>query len=786
MKRSLLAWIGLGVLAATPVVAQEPPKEGQAQPQEDVVKREEVVVVTASKVESTLINAPATMSVVTNETINNSAAQNYGDLLRSVPGVNVIQTSARDINLASRQATGTLENTQLALLDGRSIYLDFFGMILWDFVPSSAAEIKQIEVVRGPASAVWGANALTGVVNIITKSPREAAGNNLAFTGGLFSRDAGSTTGEGSGNSFGVSGSIARAPNDHWSYKISAGYYNSDAFPRPAGQIPVIADPRVAGAQCSVSTLPNGIQVGAGRDCVGGGFYPLDDSPSAPGQFGTRFQNSGTSQPKVDIRVDQDMSNGARITYGLGFAGTEGIVHTGIGPFDIQSGSYMSYGKLNFSKGALKINLFANLVDAEAPNLLLPDPLTGAPLQLNFKTQTYDLELGHSKVIAGKHILSYGGNARRNNFDITITPNSEDRNEFGAYLQDEIFFDKFRFAIGGRVDKFGNIDDPVFSPRLSAMFKPAQAHAFRISYNKAFRSPSTINNFLEANIVSPIDLSGLGPLLPPPFRPAVATPFPLIVRAVGSDIPIEGHVRPAMKEESLTAYEVSYTGTFADKTTIGIAFYINDRDDNINFSPLPANFDPYTPANPPPGWNARFGPVFGPILIATLAGLPPQLGGPIVFPRTAFTYLNLGPLRNRGMELSIDHRFSNSVTAFANYSWQDDPEVKDSDNPFPTGELGLPPTNRFNAGLNYNDDRFLGTVAVNYTDGAFWSDVLNAPYHGFTDSYTMVNASFGVKWSNGKITTSVKATNLFNEDIQQHVFGDILKRSIVGELRLKF
>ncbi len=136
----------------------------------------EEVVVTASKAESSLVNAPATMTVVSNETIEASPAQNYGDLLRSVPGLNVIQMSARDINITSRQGTSTLSNSQLALLDGRSIYLDFFGLILWDFVPSNPSDIKQIEVVRGPASAVWGANALTGVVNIITKTPREAAG----------------------------------------------------------------------------------------------------------------------------------------------------------------------------------------------------------------------------------------------------------------------------------------------------------------------------------------------------------------------------------------------------------------------------------------------------------------------------------------------------------------------------------------------------------------------------------------------------------------------------------
>ena len=116
------------------------------------------------------------MSVLSSDTIAASPAQNYGDLLRSVPGVNVIQTSARDVNLTSRQGTSTLSNSQLVLVDGRSVYLDFFGIVLWDFLPTNLSDVKQIEVIRGPASAVWGANAVTGVVNIVTKSPREAPG----------------------------------------------------------------------------------------------------------------------------------------------------------------------------------------------------------------------------------------------------------------------------------------------------------------------------------------------------------------------------------------------------------------------------------------------------------------------------------------------------------------------------------------------------------------------------------------------------------------------------------
>ena len=72
------------------------------------------------------------------ETIQNSPATNIGDLLRAVPGVNVTQVSARDVNITTRGATSTLSTSQLALVDGRSVYLDFFGMVMWDLVPDQS------------------------------------------------------------------------------------------------------------------------------------------------------------------------------------------------------------------------------------------------------------------------------------------------------------------------------------------------------------------------------------------------------------------------------------------------------------------------------------------------------------------------------------------------------------------------------------------------------------------------------------------------------------------------
>ena len=715
----------------------------------EIATLSDLVVVTATRTDTALIDVPVTMSVLSSDTIAASPAQNYGDLLRSVPGVNVIQTSARDVNLTSRQGTTTLSNSQLVLVDGRSVYLDFFGIVLWDFLPTNLSDVKQIEVIRGPASAVWGANAVTGVVNIVTKSPREAPGTTASISVGGLGRDAGSSAGKGPGGLFGSNASISRIANDRWSYRLSAGYFTSEAFARPSGVIPLIPDPRDP------------------TKTVGGAAYPDDGE----GPLGTAFPNSGSSQPRFDARVDQELERG-RVSYSGGIAGSNGIIHTGIGPFDIQKGSHNGYGRVGYNNGALRLNAFASYINADAPNLLLAGP-TGAPLQLNFSTQTYDFEAGDAFPLGRNNVLSVGGNVRRNNFDITIAPTSENRTELGAYVQDEILLDRFRFTLGGRVDKFGNLEDPVFSPRLAATFKPAADHAVRVSFNRAFRSPSVTNNYLDTSIVVPTDLSGLARILPPPLAPLVPTaPFPLTVRAVGSNLPVGTIEQDELVEESLTAYEIAYNGTVG-RTSFSAAFYVNDMDDQINFSQLPSNLDPYTAANPPPGWPLP------PAVLTTMAGAG------VYLPRTGFTYLNLGPIRQKGLELSVDHPISDSVGAFANYSWQSDPTVLDDPEPYPTQELALPPTHRFNIGFSFDNARFLGSGSVNYSADAFWSDVLTSPYHGFTEAYAMVNGSFGVKWAQGRVTTLVRGTNLFNRNIQQHVFGDIIKASVVGEVKFR-
>ena len=247
-----------------------------------------------------------------------------------------------------------------------------------------------------------------------------------------------------------------------------------------------------------------------------------------------------------------------------------------------------------------------------------------------------------------------------------------------------------------------------------------------------------------------------------------------MIRAEGSEVRRDLGIPPAdrLKEESLKAYELAYTGTFAHRTTVGLAFYINDTDDNIRFL-TDAKRDPYTAANPPPGWKLP------PVILAAMA----QRG---IFLPSSFTYVNLGPLRNKGAEVSVDQGFNAWLSGFANYSWQADPKSTDRNRPYPVDSLSLAPRNRWNAGLSWYHHRYLGSASVNHADKAFWTDVLGSSFSGFTDPYTMVNANFGVRWADGKVTTSVKGTNLFNQTIQQHVFGDILKRSVAAEVRVAF
>lgn len=693
---------------AQPAAQQQQPP---AKPGEEPVYEEQVVV-TASRVEQQLVNAPATVSVVSADVINSTPSTNYAELFKSVPGVNLTQTSARDFNITMRGAASTLATSTLALLDGRSLYLDFFGFVAWDLLPVNPAELKQIEVVRGPGSAVWGANAMNGVVNFISKTPRELNGNSATIQFGAMNRDVDGGQQLGTGQMFGVYGTHARAVNDKFAYKISVGGYTSDALARPTGAI------------------PNGT----------GTQYP-------------NYVNQGTTQPKLDVRADYDAEK-YKLVFAGGYSGTQGIFHTGIGPFD-SDGVGVGYGTMRYSRGAMKFNVFTNILNGDATGLLAIG-VTGKPILFKFNTKTFDVEFGNVNPLGSKNVLSYGGNVRYNTFDLSIAPRGDSRTELGAYVQDEVFLhDKVRLNLGARVDKFDNIEDAVVSPRLALILKPAAQQSVRVSFNKAFRSPSLVNNYLDTLIINQLNLGLISPALS-----GVTYNFP--VRAIGNE---------RLKEESIESYEVGYSAVIKNRATVSAAVYATTNHDEIFFTQTAR----YRASNPPPGW---------PLPPVVLEALPPPCttvvcnsGG---LP-SEFSYRNLGTNKNKGFELGVDGAVNQALNLFANYSYQAEPKPD-----FDKSEINLPPTHRVNAGFNFSQGRYLGNASVSYVGEAYFQDVLDARYAGPTKAYTQVNGAFGLKFMKDKLTGTIKVINLLNEDIQSHVFGDILKRQVMGEVRINF
>ena len=730
MSVRLLAAALMLSLASATAFAQTGTQQPPPKPEEPPVYEEQVVV-TASKVEQQLVNAPATVSVVTADVIASTPATNYAELFKSVPGVNVSQTSARDFNITMRGAASTLATSTLALLDGRSLYLDFFGFVAWDLLPVNPNELKQIEVIRGPASAVWGANAMNGVVNFISKTPRELNGNSATMTFGTFGRDIDGGQQLGNGALFGINGTHARAVNDRWAYKLSAGGYTSDPYARPTGAI------------------PNGT----------GTQYP-------------NYTNTGTTQPKFDARVDYDQEK-YKLVFAGGYSGTDGIFHTGIGPFD-GTGVGVGYGTMRYTRGGLKFNVFTNILNGEALGLLAIGT-DGQPILFQFNTKTYDVEFGNINTVGTRNVISYGGNVRFNSFDLSIAPRGDSRTELGGYIQDEIFLnDKVRISLGARLDKYDNIEDPVFSPRATLILKPNSANALRVSYNKAFRSPSLINNFLETTIINRVDLAQINPA----FAGLPGRNFAFPLNAVGNE---------GLSEESNESYEIAYTGIINNRATVSAAIYWTKSTDEIFFTQTGR----YRALAPPPNWLQTFSPGGTPILppqqiLGILEVLPPACASPVAECTTGglpseFSYRNLGTVKNKGFELGVDGAVSQALNVFVNYSYQAEPEPD-----FALSEINLPPTNRFNAGLNFSQGHYLGNLSVSFVDDAFFQDVLDARFAGPTEAYTQVNGAFGVKFLRDKLQTTIKVINLLDEDIQSHVFGDIMKRQIIGEVRVTF
>src|SRR6266851_6475134 len=126
-------------------------------------------VTSASKKAENLSDAPAAIFVVTGDDIRRGGFSSVPDALRVVPGLDVSKQSAHVWLVSARGFSQPFNNKMLVLIDGRLVYSPTFGGVWWDVQDPPLEDIERIEVIRGPCGTLWGANAVNGVINIITK-----------------------------------------------------------------------------------------------------------------------------------------------------------------------------------------------------------------------------------------------------------------------------------------------------------------------------------------------------------------------------------------------------------------------------------------------------------------------------------------------------------------------------------------------------------------------------------------------------------------------------------------
>jgi iron complex outermembrane receptor protein len=233
MTMSKATTLGLGFLF---LYGLAPNSAGQVQNPAAIDLREasledlmDLKVTSVSKREQPLSRTAAAVFVISQEDIRRSGALNIPDLLRMAPGVDVEQIDANAWAISIRGFNSRYSNKVLVLIDGRTVYNPLFSGVYWDQLEMPLENIERIEVIRGPGATVWGANAVNGVISIITKSTKSTKGGQVTAGGGSQTRAIGQLQYGGSagrdanyrvfGNFFDIGNSANQAggaANDRW------------------------------------------------------------------------------------------------------------------------------------------------------------------------------------------------------------------------------------------------------------------------------------------------------------------------------------------------------------------------------------------------------------------------------------------------------------------------------------------------------------------------------------------------------------------------------------------
>ncbi|MDB6021638.1 MAG: ligand-gated TonB-dependent outer rane channel [Pedosphaera sp.] len=418
-------------------------------------------VTSVSKKSEKLSKSPAAISVLTQDDIRRSGATSIPEALRLVPGLDVAQVDSQQWAVSARGFNDVFANKLLVLQDGRSLYTPLFSGVFWDVQNPLLEDIDRIEVIRGPGASLWGANAVNGVISIITKSAAETQGFLATASGGNYEQDSAALRYGGQlaedvyyrvdgqyfdrGSMFAVNGG-----NAHDAWRLGQGGFRIDWDTRKKGG--------------DLVTLQGDVYGGRMEEIYGAfSFAPLAVLPT----------------------VDTERVGGGNILgrWSHSFA-------------DANDLTLQTY----YDRSDRRTTIFNEDLD------------------------TFDIDLQHHFTLGGEHRNDFvWGLGYRLSLDkigntptVSFNPDDPSTKLFNVFAQDEMTLvpDRLQLTVGARLEH-NNYTGFEFQPDGRLLWTPAEHHTVWAAVSRAVRTPSEADEFLQLNqLVAPGTLGPGTPALP--------------------------------------------------------------------------------------------------------------------------------------------------------------------------------------------------------------------------------------------------------------------------------
>src|SRR5918993_6977 len=763
----------------------------------------EIVVQGASRAPERIVEAPAAISVVPQEVLQNTSATGQAPLaLQAVPGADVVQSGVNDFNVNARGFNSSLNRRVLVLQDGRDLAIAFLGSQEWNGLPQPLEDVGRLEMVRGPGSALYGANAFSGVVNITTPTAREVLGTKVTLAGGELE------TFRGDVRHASVFG------GDRFGFRVNAGYNRSDTYTRSR-------------------TLRNGTSLQEE-------YAPATDEPVPPviearplnGQSTEPLTGApvGEREPLQNVygsaRLDHYLKNGAVLSADGGGARVENEVFvTGIGRVQVLK-ALKPYARLALAHDRYNIFGFWNSRTSLDPQYSLQSALPLEERSDIFHVegqQNWNFQSDRGRLVYG---ASYR-NTRVNTSGTLMDPLNDDRSDdyYSAYGQVEYrLTPQFRLVGAGRVDD-GTLFETQFSPKGALVFSPNEEHSFRFTVNRAFQTPNYSEFYLRVPVAQPT----AGPAtveggIQQYYTQVQASlpPAALAGLTLHTDLPWNFSAQTqalalgndALEVEKVLGWELGYKGSLSDKLYVTADLYINDLENFVTdllpgVNPVYPSFSLTEGGLDVPADLAALGArinqleaggLISPAQAAALrAPLPTLQGGyaqvaagttvqganalatlPDGSRAIVLSYTNSGNVTERGIELGVGYQFTPEFRADLSFTGFDF-EVKSQR----AGDQLLPntPSKKANIAMSYAGGQgFDANVSLRLVDGYQWAAGI---FQGYVPASEFLNVGAGYRLNNN-LRIHATATNVLDQERFQLYGGSVIGRRVLGGLTANF